>query len=243
MKNMNTMSAQQKLSLWEDQREIQNLMGRYTCELLQKHDQDLYELFWTKTAEPCLGLNHGYYKGISAVQGYYEARHQATLLKSRLLAARFPEKLGQYDEAALCGVGQIEYKPLTSPYVVIANDGRTAKGMWFAQGNEGDLLPSGPENFWTLGCFAADFIREDGQWRILNLLYLEDVHTSMGSKWDAPRQDAVLPEFAELADFQMPAPTHPVCLRTFYSSSRPHTELPRIPEAYETLAETFSYGI
>ena len=237
------MAPETKLSRWEDQRDVMNLMGRYTYELLLKNQGSIYDKFWTRTQEPCLGFNNGYYKGESAVRGYYDAVSRLTGLKSRLLAEKFPDKLGGMDEQTLYGVGQIDFKPLTSPYVVISGDGMTAKGMWLAQGNYGDLTAAGPENFWTFGCFAGDFIREDEEWKIMHLLYVEDVNASMGSPWDAGEKRVSLPEFQALEDFEMPSPNVPATVYSEYDAHRPYALLPEIPRGYETFAETFSYGV
>ena len=52
-----------------------------------------------------------------------------------------------------------------------------------------------------------------------------------------------LPEFDALRAYSLPAPTVAECLRRRYSTDRPLTPAPRIPEPYGTFGETFSYGI
>ena len=54
---------------------------------------------------------------------------------------------------------------------------------------------------------------------------------------------AALPGFAALADFHYPPYTVEKTLRELYTPARPHTDCPRIPEPYNTFAETFSYGV
>ena len=49
--------------------------------------------------------------------------------------------------------------------------------------------------------------------------------------------------YADMAGFRMPEPTVPVTLMENYYTDRPFTKSPRVPEPYETFAETFSYGM
>ena len=42
------LSLEDMVSRWEDRREIQNLMGRYTYALLLKQEKDIYDTFWCK---------------------------------------------------------------------------------------------------------------------------------------------------------------------------------------------------
>ena len=70
MKRTN-MPLEALVTRWEDRREIQNLMGRYTYALLLKQEKDIFDIYWCQNAEaPCLGLNSGYYKGYGAIQSY-----------------------------------------------------------------------------------------------------------------------------------------------------------------------------
>ncbi len=50
-------------------------------------------------------------------------------------------------------------------------------------------------------------------------------------------------EFAEMKEFSMPEYTVQTTVRETYSAARTLTPSPRIPEAYSTFSETFSYGV
>ena len=52
----------------------------------------------------------------------------------------------------------------------------------------------------------------------------------------------VLPEFAEMQSFTMPEPTVQTCVHPVYTVDRPFQQPPRMPEPYDTFANTFSYG-
>ena len=52
-----------------------------------------------------------------------------------------------------------------------------------------------------------------------------------------------MPEFASLADLKLPDPTVAAKLYEVYSPEREYTAPPKMPEPYNTFAETFSYGM
>ncbi len=237
------LTPEEKLDIWEEQREIQNLMGRLTFDICLNRDSLIFERYWTKENQPSLGLNGGFYVGAESVAAYYEARHQATLVRTEIMKKAFPEKLKDFSQEQLYGVGQLEIKPLTSPYVKVAGDGKTAKGMWFSQGNISNIYGEGPQSFWTFGCFAGDFVKESGKWKIWHLMYLEDINTYMGEDWNSNDKKSPVPGFEPAAGIKMPEFDVKCVNREKYTGSRRFTELPKIPEDYETFSGTFSYGV
>ena len=61
-------AAQQLAERFVDQREIQNVMGKYMFTTMICKDADVAARFWSKKApEPALGLNDGWYVGLDAV--------------------------------------------------------------------------------------------------------------------------------------------------------------------------------
>ena len=238
------MPLERLVTRWEDRRELQNLMGRYTYALLLKQEKDIFDTFWCQKAQPCLGLNQGYYQGAEAVRGYYEARHQRNLLRTRLIMEDFPEQTAGRTADELYGCGVLDHKPLGNQVIEIAEDGQTAKGFWYVVGKEDEYGASGPLSCWTFGMFGVDFVWEDGQWRIWHLTYVEDIHTPCGESWAAPRRERPdNPLYRPMADFRLPEPNVPGPVRVLYSPERPFTPTLPLPERYRTFAETFSYGI
>lgn len=229
---------------FEDRREIKNLMGKYVASLILKREGTIFADFWSKEADVCLGFNNGFYKGPEAIKGYYAAVAEATALKGKVLQKKFPEQLGSLSDQELYGTGPYDAKPLTSPYIVEAEDQKTAKALWMVQGIDTDITTAGPVTYWTWGYFAADFIKEDGQWKFWHLQYIEDIHHLSGQNWGAPEVPYPdLPEFAALKDISIPAPNVPTQVREYYSADRNYTAALQIPVAYNTFAETFSYGV
>jgi hypothetical protein len=228
---------------WEDQRTIKNLMGKYVNCLLLNRQGEIFDSFFSKKDDVCLTFNEGSYVGPEAVQGYFDALVEHNKLAAKLLQQRLPEKLGGKSEEELYGIGPFHVKPLTAPVVEVAEDGETAKGLWFCLGCNAEVTSSGPEASWTWGYFAGDFVYEGDDWKIWHLQYLNDVDSLCGQSWGkevTPYPE--LPEFAPLGDFKMPPFTVKETVRSLYAVGKKTQEAPRIPEPYKTFSETFSYG-
>ena len=225
--------------------QIKNLMAKSITSLMLNRDRDLFALFWSHTAEDvCLGFNNGWYIGQEAVAGYYAALGERLKLTARLLRERFPEKLSGQTDEELYGIGPFEAKPVTNPYVVVAEDGNTARGVWMSQGADTEIEIYGPLSRWTWGVYACDFVYEDNQWKFLHMQYLEDINHIMGQDWT---REAVFPEekaeFSELKSFRLPPYTVVTANRELYSIHRRYSPLPELPKPYKTMTPENSYGI
>ena len=238
-------STEQLMDRWEDQRFIKNLMGIYVNYVILNKDADLFPDLWSQKAKDvCLGLNHGWYVGAEAICGYYNSIHRRNELVAASLQKRFPEELGQKTPEEIFGIGTFRVLPVSCPVIEIAADGKTAKGLWYCQGSHAQVLGCGPTSNWTWGYYAADFIREGDAWKIWHLQYTNDVDSTCGKSWGKPFEPLPqLPEFAELADYELPAPTVETCLRKAYAPDRVLTPAPPCPVPYATFADTFSYGL
>lgn len=238
-----TFTTEQLVERWEHLRAIKNLMGRMSADYTLKKEGQMYEKYWAKRADVSLAINEGWYLGAEAVRGYYQTLADQITAQSRLIADIFPKELGDKSEAELNGVGTMDYKPVDTPVVEIAADGKTAKGIWCIRGSHSKILPSGPVAYWEWGWFAADFILEDDAFKLWHLQYLQEVCRPSGHPWYGSEEVyPELPEFAAAAEFQFPTPTIPEDIRARYSAQRPFVPSPRVPEPYETFDETFSYG-
>ncbi len=240
--NKKAFTAEALLTRWEIRREVQNIMGKYSQSYCIKQEGSLPK-FWSKRDDVSLGVNQGYYIGPEAVAGYYAAIEAETRLASKLIAARFPEKLAGKTEEELFGVGQISYRPIDTAVVEVADDLQTAKGLWVVRGLVEKITPAGPVSFWDFSYWAVDFILEDGAWKIWHMLDLREINARQGSNLtDVPDPLPVDPAFAEMASISFPLPTKPCTLRSVYRADRPFTPSPRVPEPYSTFSGTFSYG-
>lgn len=241
---MNTnLDAEKLVTIWESRRQVQNVMGIFSCHYLLKKEKDIVSQLFSSREDICLATNQGYYVGRDAVVGYYEAIHQKNLLTTRLIMEKYPEKFQDKTPEDAYGCGLINYKPLDTPVVEIAGDNQTARGIWTCRNSYSDLRPSGPVAFYEWGWVAADFIREETGWKIWHLQIINDIHVQAGLPYNASEKPyAPIPGFEAIADFSMPEPTIKTVVRELYHTNRPRTPAPEVPEPYETFDPVHSYG-
>lgn len=238
-------NTEELVGRFEDRRDVKNLAGKYVMSLLLKKEPTILKDLWSGREDISLGVNGGYYAGRKALEDYYASIDAATKAKAQVLKQVFPEDLGEYSDEKLYGRGPMEIRSLDNAIIEIADDGQTAKGFFYVFGLVTDITVRGPISNWVLGSCCFDFIREDGVWKIWHVLYLEDVNTPAGKKWGDPKAVEAfpeMPEFAAMADVAVAGPNEPGTLRTLYTGARPFTKLPKVPEPYDTFANTFSYG-
>ncbi len=236
-------STEQLVDRWEWRRQIQNLMGIYSQHYLLKKEKDIFPALWSSAEDVCLAVNEGYYIGAEAVKGYYQGLAEKTARTNSLLRARFPEKVKDKTDAETFGIGEMNYFPLDTPVIEIAEDGRSAKGIWTLRNTYAQLTTGGPEARWQWGYVAVDFLREGGTFQIWHLLLAEDVNVRAGRKfYEADEPYPEVPEFTAMADWHMPEPTVKAEVWKRYDVNRKFQKPPRLPEAYDTFQNTFSYG-
>ena len=238
-------STGQLARLWQDKFEIRNLMSKYASAFLMKREKIIYETcFCSGEQEPVLGLNNGYYVGEEAIRGYFDAVDANTQIKSKLVQRLFPEYLAHRSDEDIHGVGESTVYPIVAGVIEVAGDRKTAKGCWLCFGADISIGTDGPVHRWEYGAMAADFVLEDGQWRIWHLLHVVDMDAPGGSNWaKEPKVYEDLPDFEELRGLTLPEPTVPKEVHRSFYAGRPFSPLPAVPEPYDTFAETFSYGL
>ena len=241
MKNLHPDAMLERL---EWRRDIRNLMGRISADYSVREEGQIYTRYWSRREDVCLGVNEGWYVGPDAVADYYQALDEEIMLSAKCVQKDFPEKLEGLTDEALKGVGVMSYIPVDSHVIEIADDGQTAKGLFNIRGSYNRITTSGPIAYWLFGWAAADFILEDGQWKIWHMQWLRNVDVQCGTPFgQTPEQFPEVEAYADMADFRMPEPTVKAVLMENYYTDRPFTKSPKVPEPYETFADTFSYGM
>lgn len=238
-------NTEQLVGRFEDRRDVKNLAGKYVMSLLLKKEPTILQDLWSSREDISLGVNGGYYAGRQALEAYYASVDAATKKKAQVLKNVFPEDLGEYSDEKLYGRGPMEIRSLDNAIIEIAEDGATAKGFFYVFGLVTEISERGAVSNWVLGSCCFDFIRENDTWKIWHVLYLEDVDTPAGKKWGDPKaieQFPELPGFADMKGVTLTQPNEKKELRQLYTGKRPFTKLPRVPEPYDTFANTFSYG-
>lgn len=238
-------NTEELVGRFEDLRDVKNLAGKYVMSLLLKREPTIMEDLWSCREDVSLGVNAGYYAGQKALKEYYQSVDAATKHKAQVLKKVFPEDLGEYSDEKLYGRGPMEIRSLDNAIIEIADDGKTAKGFFYVFGLVTDISTRGAVSNWVLGSLCIDFIREEDQWRLWHVLYLEDVNTPAGKKWGDPgviEQFPVMEQFGDMEGVVLTQPNEQKELRKLYSGTRPFTKLPKVPEPYDTFENTFSYG-
>lgn len=121
---------------------------------------------------------------------------------------------------------------LTTPVIQVAADGKTAKGLWFSPGHEtrpdenGNLVAN-----WCWGKFGADFIKEDGKWKIWHYHFYDTFMAPYHKSWVETPQPALDIVWEHRAGLE---PDSPPTSRSTYFPDQVRPVVPEYPEPYET---------
>lgn len=167
-------------------------------------------------------------------------------------------------------VGKLLFHYLASPVIEVAEDGKTAKGLWIMTGLESGLtLPEHAANMpewmhvpnatidgkkvWMHRVYVKygiDFIKQDGEWKIWHFHCFETVREPYGMgwiPWAAKAQDEsfnydLMYIGNDGRPVFMPKPDEPATvLGNSYRTDGIQTLDAPVPVPYRTFSETFSY--
>lgn len=219
------------LRVWdiENIKTLMNVRSYYIAGDLR--EQELEEL-WVSSPEnmktASFGRNWGWYTGMESIRGYYVNAHQSRL-----------ENQMKANGTAQLNAGNLYAHPISTGLVRVAEDGKTAKGMWYSTAQETTALPDGAaEARWMMEKLAADFVREDDGWKIWHLMIAADLNSEAGEDyssqpvyvdWD---RDFVKCEFGK-PDIE--ALCHDATFNWW-------DNYPPMPMPYETFTDDISYG-
>ena len=160
-----------------DKEEIKNLMARRAYYYANNERQREIDELWVtgddlkKTAS--YGRNWGYYVGLDSIRNYYVVEHE----KKQRAAL---DALGRPSEAL--GYGCSAFHETTTPMLYIAGDGKTARGLWYVPGQETIMKSDGTaECYWTMDNMSADFVKENGSWKLWHLVVCSDFFVEAGT--------------------------------------------------------------
>ena len=198
--------------------EIQNLMSEYEYLHTANRHKDVMKLY-AKDPDTRVYMGElGYWKGADAPQ-------RAWQLLEKLGGGKPP-------------VGMMAIHPVVSPIIVVAGDGKTAKGVWLTNGFVAGVNQETGEQraMWEWGTYGVDFIKEDGQWKFwhFHIYRLFQTGWDKGLKdWDPDREvmkvpDDIKPDGPGVDDYP-------------YRKDQVFVLKPDLPKPYQTWADTFSY--
>ena len=142
--------------------QIQNAMAAHTY--CYEAQQQAYEIehFWSKRDDISYNTNSTRQATINYYVGTNEAARKAKL---KTMSELFPKEVKNSKENE--GIGDMVIHLLTTPYIEVAGDAQTARGLWYVPSVNVEIDEKGdpvPVTIWEKT--DVDFIREDGQWKI-----------------------------------------------------------------------------
>ncbi len=220
---------------------IKDLMSRRAVYLANDwRRRELDELWVTgeeyrKTAS--FGGNWGYYVGMDEIAAWYVVEHDRKRKEQLSWSQkRHPELTGALSEL---GFGCIRLQPVSSPYVELAGDGKSARGLWYSMGMSGEVQPDGSSlAMWVNDKLAADLILEEDGWKIWHLVVANDTSCPSGDvyakipPYPSPADDPILTEFG----------TPTISMQTHNPVFLWSDDYPSIPKPYYRITKEDSYG-
>ena len=188
--------------------EIQNLVGRYAVLHTPKTMARSWELFALKQPDVSVEIAMwGVYIGGEKIKKLYTTMGEGVPMPGAMFEHQF-----------------------TTPIIEVARDGQTAKGLWFSPGHETPPVEGKPEARWCWGKYGADFIKEDGEWKIWHFHFYDTFMIPFDKSWvDTPQppRDAI----EEQPGLKMDKP--PTVRSTYYPDEM-RGPIPFYPEPYDT---------
>ncbi len=218
MKKINSLDKKYQRVL--DHQEVDKLMNKYEVKLAAGKYREVEDMFALKTPGVRAEMMWGIYDGPEGIRKLFSGGVHR-------------EMLGEPDNLK---PGIMVVLPNSNPIIEVAGDGKTAKAIWICFGHE--TLP-GPDGnmqaYWAYAKRAADFIKEEGVWKIWHYRVYGGFMTPLGKSWV---------EGFEHRDVRFSAeynPDRPPTSNWMYKPNMPVLHEPAPPEPYETFDEKTAY--
>ena len=207
---------------------IMNCVAAHLYSYRAQAQQNEIDVYWSKRHDE---ISYWDNNGYEAIRNFFVVTNGENMRKRKLeLIHRF------HPEVAVCkeneGMGDMVAKGASTPYVVIAEDGQSAKGLWMTPGNCTevglDCRPKVAHMHEKLGIVAVK--DDDGQWRILKLRTYVEFVTQLPSELleQGPNHRTCDPDGETPQQPPMPSA---------YSIFTKAAYYPPMPEAYDTWSE------
>ncbi|KAM0753423.1 hypothetical protein T439DRAFT_353227 [Meredithblackwellia eburnea MCA 4105] len=148
----------------KDVNEIEKLMGRHTVNHMAKNMHRTLSFFALDEPDVSVEVgDRGLYRGRKALETLFQDQFGAVALKGNML---FPF--------------------LTTQMIEIAGDGQSAKGAWRSPCAQSVMPKDGKgeaEPIWLFGAYAVDFVKKNGEWKILHFHWYRAVKASHYQGW------------------------------------------------------------
>lgn len=231
---------EQLVRIW-DRENISMLMNRRAFYAANnQREKELNEL-WVSSPENAATASYGkiwgYYVGMDEIKKYYVDGFNAHLQQQLDYAAAADPSVKNAPENL--GIGTVHFQPLTTPLIEVAADGKTAKGMWYSIGQNTEIVSTGDAKaMWIAFRMGADFVKEDGQWKLWHLVEIYDVVNEDGTDYKkVPYQYG---EAGHPLREEFGSPT--ISMLTHDERFNWWDNYPPEPDPYESFSGSISYG-
>jgi hypothetical protein len=236
----------------------QNLMSIHNYYHGVNHNLEELDAIWVKedgayAKTATFSQPGGVWEGIDLIKVFYG--NPKTKDKNQSIKEMIKNEPSAYP------VGTMGIHLNTTPIIVVAGDGKSAKGIWYSPGpifnftgqkdKDGNDIASGTM---YMEKYGVDFAKEDGEWKIWHIQMYYDYVFSLGSDWTKPgaRQQAQGQPPADQKGEKAAAPSGgmPQQVKSTRANPNPYAQWsptrvstlePKIPVPYYTFSETFSY--
>ena len=233
--------------------EIKNVWAAHAyCYRAQQQRYEI-ENFWAKEHDDIM-YAHGNmaFVGKETVINYYVNSNQIMNEgKLKLACELFPGQIENKPENI--GVGDLVVRLQATPYIQIAKDGKTAKGIWYVLGYNVEIDRKGEADVMLLlGKECVDFIKESDGWKIW---HFRDTGDFMGRVNDTFLKTILESRPARGIEEGEPAgrtiegafpranrKIYNFTEKNMYSVLRVAKFAPELPEPYETWTDEMSYA-
>jgi hypothetical protein len=233
------LTLEQKVQRSLDYIEIQNIMGKHAFyHAAGKHHEELEDI-WAKKHELIWTGKRGSWVGTESFKTAYDTYHrksdQANLERVIKLHPEIENKEENW------GIGTLILHTLTTPIIEVAEDGQTAKGVWYSPGIMSEIGYDGKpaaHNMWER--YGVDFVKEDDDWKIWHVHTYYDATYEPGKSWTDPPPQTPPPSMPH--NDIGPKLDKPVTVEyKAYSPTTVPQMLPELPKPYKTFSDVMPY--
>lgn len=204
----------------------QNLVSRYCYYQAASMQPETVALFCQHTEGTRIERMGGVYEGIAGIR--------------RCFIGERPQR--NTEDVRLLGYMHVE--TTSTPVIEVADDLQTCRGAWICPGIETTAENGQAKGYWNWYKFGADFIQEDGQWKIWHMHLYKVFMSPYDTCWTEvrPMNPGKLPENMKLPPgFVLPEPDRPPTTFFAYSPEAVYpANQPAPPEPYDCFASIAS---
>jgi hypothetical protein len=185
-------TLEMKATRAQDVIDIQNLQARYCA--IHNTQESLGWMLFANRPDTTQEITHSRFVGFDNIKKNYLEGPAAVLASGNLPegtvigwtgfassgAASGNPAVGAPGGSSKSGIHFIH--PISTPCIVVADDGKTAKATFTSLGFEGG---------WCYGMYANDYIKIDGKWYIWHMKWLRCFKTTFYKSWDDQTVDEI----------------------------------------------------